>query len=118
MLIREMTISDADCIWRHPHLHTDREVALASAILNLADEFHLDDEGETFDDVKAERDGLQTNYDYVCQQVDRQDEIIAEQDDLIENLNEKIFALSVYIDNIFGIGTTAGFTKQHYLWRD
>jgi hypothetical protein len=111
MLIREMTISDADFIWRHPHLHTSQEVALASTILNLADEFHLDDESETFDDVKAERDALQKNYDYVCQQVDKMDEIIATQHDRIQ-------ALADYIDELTAKGTADEFMKQHRLWRD
>ena len=98
MLIREMTISDADCIWRHPHHHTPAEVALACVILDLVDEYHLDEEGETFDEVKAERDDLQERYDYVCQQVDRLEEIIATQDDRIQALASYIDALERRLD--------------------
>ena len=90
MLIREMTISDADFIWRHPHLYTGQEVALASTVLNLADEYGLAEGEPTLEEVKAELDDLQDSYDGVCQQVDRQDEIIAEQDAKIDSLECKL----------------------------
>ncbi len=111
MLIREMTISDADCIWRHPHHHTQEELALACIILDLVDEYGVDETGETFNDVRVERDDLQDRYDCVCQQVDRQDEIIATQDDRIQ-------ALADYIDELTAKGTADEFMKQHRLWRN
>jgi uncharacterized coiled-coil protein SlyX len=90
MLIREMTISDADFIWRHPHLYTGQEVALASTVLNLADEYGLAEGEPTLEEVKAERDDLQGRYDCVCQQIDRLDEIVAEQDAKIDSLECKL----------------------------
>jgi hypothetical protein len=90
MLIREMTISDADVIWRHPHHHTPEELALACIILDLVDEYGLAEGEPTLEEVKAERDDLQDRYDYVCQQVDRHDEIIAEQDAKLDSLECKL----------------------------
>lgn len=111
MLIREMTIIDADFIWRHPHLHTGQEVALASTVLNLVDEYGLSEGDATYEELKAELDDLQDSYDGVCQQVDRQDEIIATQDDRIQ-------ALAGYIDDLTTKGTADEFMKQHRLWRN
>lgn len=111
MLTREMTIDDADFIWRHPHHHTPEEPALACIILDLVDEYGLNEGDETYEEVKAARDDLKDNYDYACQQIDRQDEIIATQDDRIQ-------ALADYIDDLTAKGTADEFMKQHRLWRN
>lgn len=105
-----MTIADADCIWRHPHHHTEAEIAFANLVLGLADEYGIEECGETFEDVKAERDDLQERYDCVCQQVDRLDEIVADQD-------ARIQALADYIDALSARGTADEFMKHHHLWR-
>ena len=110
MLGHDMTIEDADFVWRHPHHHTPTEVAFANLVLGLVDEFGLDETGEDFNEVRAERDELQQRYDEVCEQVDRLDEIVADQD-------ARIQALADYIDELTAAGTADEFMKQSALWR-
>jgi peptidoglycan hydrolase CwlO-like protein len=85
-----MTVSDADCIWRHPHHHTPEELALACIILDLVDEYGLSEGDETYEELKEDRDRLQDSYNLVCEQIDRMDEIIAEQDAKIDSLECKL----------------------------